>query len=398
MVERFRGLLLEQGVQLTRQFARTAVSVFLVKDLTAIRHTAKVFLQFPGVRYLGVVDTKTVLRFEEGRPNDWSRQALPGTVMHAGLAAENRERWHFVAPIMTTAVKSDTPFLEGNSEDARVIGYAHVDIDKQSLRSLVYVLVPLNVAVWIILTLAVLRWQRNLSELERQKSLFLATVTHEMRTPLNAIHGNAQLVLEAVQVYEEMPDATKVETIINSAQQLAALIENMLTAQKLDAGTVELQLAPTDLRDVVGEAVDTVMPSIETNGNRLSQIVQANGLVTIDKTKVSQILMNLLSNAGKCTQQGQITLILKQTTRRLFIQVRDTGKGIPGDQPNRIFEWFRKVETSDASQYGGSGLGLAISKGFCELMGGTISVESRVDVGSTFTVVIPLPVTATPDR
>ncbi|MGH8522075.1 MAG: hypothetical protein ACREU9_11805, partial [Gammaproteobacteria bacterium] len=86
MVERFRGLLLEQGVQLTRQFARTAVSVFLVKDLTAIRQTAKAFLQFPGVRYLGVVDTKTVLRFEEGTPNDWSRQALPGTVMHAGLA------------------------------------------------------------------------------------------------------------------------------------------------------------------------------------------------------------------------------------------------------------------------------------------------------------------------
>ena len=89
-----------------------------------------------------------------------------------------------------------------------VIGYAHVDIDKQSLRVLVYVLVPLNVAVWIVLTLAVLRWQRNLSELDRQKSLFLATVTHEMRTPLNAIHGNAQLVLEALHIYEEMPDAT----------------------------------------------------------------------------------------------------------------------------------------------------------------------------------------------
>ncbi|MGH8523802.1 MAG: hypothetical protein ACREXY_06175 [Gammaproteobacteria bacterium] len=91
MYELFRGLLLDQGGQLTQQFARTAVSVFLVKDLTAIRHTAKVFLQFPGVRYLGVVDTKTVLRFEEGRPNDWSRYGLPHTVMHARLAAENRE-------------------------------------------------------------------------------------------------------------------------------------------------------------------------------------------------------------------------------------------------------------------------------------------------------------------
>ncbi|MGH8489566.1 MAG: sensor histidine kinase [Gammaproteobacteria bacterium] len=366
MVECFRGLLLDQGVQLTRQFARTAVSVFLVKDLTAIRHTAKAFLQFPGVRYLGVVDTKTVLRFEEGRPDDWSRHGLPHTVMHAGLAAENWGRWHFVAPIMTTVVKSDTPFLEGNSEEARLLGYAHVDIDKQSLRSLVYVLVPLNVAVWIVLTLAVLRWQRNLSELDRQKSLFLATVSHEMRTPLNAIHGNAQLVLEAVQVYEEMPDATKVETIITSAQQLAALIENMLTAQKLDAGTMELQLTPTDLRDVVREAVDTVMPSIETNGNRLSQEVQANELVAIDKTKVSQILMNLLSNAGNCTHQGQITLILEQTPTRLLIQVADTGKGIPGDQKDRIFEWFRKVETSDAIQHEGAGLGLAISKGFCD--------------------------------
>jgi len=193
-------------------------------------------------------------------------------------------------------------------------------------------------------------------------------------------------------------DATKVETIITSAQQLAALIENMLTAQKLDAGTMELQLAPTDLRDVVREAVDSVMPSIETNGNRLSQWVQTNELVTIDKTKVSQVLMNLLRNAGKCTHQGQVTLILEQTPARLFIQVTDTGKGIASDQQDRIFEWFRKVETSDATKYEGSGLELAISKGFCELMGGTISVESRVDVGSTFTVVIPLPVTATPDR
>jgi signal transduction histidine kinase len=260
------------------------------------------------------------------------------------------------------------------------------------------VLVPLNLVVWIILTLAVLRWQRNLSELDRQKSLFLAMVTHEMRTPLNAIHGNAQLVLEAVQVYEEMPDATRVETIITSAQQLATLVENMLTAQKLDAGKMELQLAPTDLRDVVREAVDTVMPSIQKNGNRLSQVVQANELVAIDKTKVSQILMNLLSNAGKCTHQGQVTLLLEQTPARLLIQVTDTGKGIPGDQQDRIFEWFRKVETSDATQYEGSGLGLAISKGFCELMGGTISVESRVDLGSTFTVVIPLPVTSKPDR
>ncbi len=230
MVECFRGLLLDQGVQLTQQFAQTAVSVFLVKDLTAIRHTAKVFLQFPGVQYLGVVDTKTVLRFEEGRPNDWSHHGLPHTVMRGGLAAENGQRWHFVAPIM--AVKSDTPFLEGNAEEARVIGYAHVDIDKQSLRSLVYVLVPLNVAVWIALTLAVLRWQHNLSEWDRQKSLLLATVSHEMRTPLNAIHGNAQLVLEAVQVYEEMPDATKVETIVTSAQQLAVLIENMANRTK----------------------------------------------------------------------------------------------------------------------------------------------------------------------
>ncbi len=398
MYELFRGLLLDQGVQLTQQFARTAVSVFLVKDLTAIRHTAKVFLQFPGVRYLGVVDTKTVLRFEEGRPDDWSRHGLPHTVTHAGLAAENRERWHFVTPIMTTVVKSDTPFVEGNAEEAQLLGFAHVDIDKQSLRVLVYVLVPLNVAVWIILTLAVLRWQRNLSELDRQKSLFLATVTHEMRTPLNAIHGNAQLVLEAVQVYEEMPDATRVETIITSAQQLATLVENMLTAQKLDAGKMELQLTLTDLRDVVREAVDTVMPSIEKNGNRLSQSVQANELVAVDKTKVAQILMNLLSNAGKCTHQGQVTLTLEQTPTRLLIQVTDTGKGIPSDQQDRIFEWFRKVETSDATQYEGSGLGLAISKGFCELMGGTISVESRVDVGSTFTVVIPLPVTSRPDR
>jgi len=179
---------------------------------------------------------------------------------------------------------------------------------------------------------------------------------------------------------------------------LSALIENILTAQKLDAGKMELAIAPTDLREVVREAVDTVMPSIVANANRLTQAVDAEGEVEIDRLKVLQILMNLLSNAAKFTQDGHITLTVRQVPGRLSLQVADTGPGIPGDQQARIFEWFRKVDTTDAARYQGSGLGLAITKGFCEMLGGTISVESEVDVGSTFTVDIPLPVTSRQGR
>jgi signal transduction histidine kinase len=104
-----------------------------------------------------------------------------------------------------------------------------------------------------------------------------------------------------------------------------------------------------------------------------------------------QILSNLLTNAGKFTQNGTVSLVVEQTPSELRIEVADTGIGIPEHECDRIFEWFRKVDTSDARKYEGSGLGLAISKGFCEMMGGSIAVRSVLGEGSTFTVVIPLP-------
>jgi signal transduction histidine kinase len=153
-----------------------------------------------------------------------------------------------------------------------------------------------------------------------------------------------------------------------------------------------LGLDPTDLRELTAEAVAAVTPSFAKNGNRLLQTVETDGLVTLDRGKLLQVLQNLLSNAAKFTHQGVVRVHVEHGPTRLRIEVQDTGIGIPDEQQASIFEPFRKVDTRDARKYEGSGLGLAISRGFCELMGGTLSVESRVNVGSTFTVVIPLPI------
>jgi signal transduction histidine kinase len=153
-----------------------------------------------------------------------------------------------------------------------------------------------------------------------------------------------------------------------------------------------LHLEPTDLRAVIEEAVRVTGPGIARNGNRLIQHIRTEGLIRIDRDKIQRVLQNLLSNAEKFTHEGVVTLRVEHTPTRLRIEVQDTGIGIPADQQARIFEWFRKVDTRDARKYEGSGLGLAISQGFCELMGGTLSVESELNVGSLFTVSIPLPI------
>jgi signal transduction histidine kinase len=393
MYAQFRSLLIGQGVQITEQFAQTGLSVFLVKDLSGIRQTAAVFRNFPGVRHLAVVDARGTVRFEDGVHARATYHTPPGIpITRAGLVAEDTRTWHFAAPIVISGPFMDSPFAETPGAGTRTIGRVVIIMDKGRLRFLEYLLLPLNIGVWILLTIAVLRWAWKVHEVDRQKSAFMATVTHEMRTPLHGIIGNTQLALEALEVYEEPPDATTLHAVMASALQLSALIDHILDAHQLQAGKMGLRLEPTDLRDLTAEAVTAVSPSIAKNGNRLIQNIDTDGLVTLDRGKLLQVLQNLLSNAAKFTHQGIVTLHVEHRPTRLRIAVQDTGIGIPDDQQAAIFEPFRKVDTRDTRKYEGSGLGLAISRGFCELMGGTLRVESRVNVGSTFTVAIPLPI------
>ncbi len=231
---------------------------------------------------------------------------------------------------------------------------------------------------------------KKAQESERLKTAFLANMSHEIRTPMNGILGFAELLENT-----DLTDESRKEfiTIIkNSGQQLLGIINDILDYSKLEAGQMKLFLEKIVLADVIYEVVLDFTRRAEEKGldfifecfDKIKEIV-----VETDKTKLIQILNNLLSNALKYTEKGQILLECTIQENYLKFYVRDTGIGIVPEKQKIIFERFRQSDEKLSRKYGGTGLGLAISKGFVQLLGGTIGVESQRGVGSNFWFTIP---------
>ncbi|MEG4069375.1 ATP-binding protein [Microcoleus sp. Pol11C2] len=225
----------------------------------------------------------------------------------------------------------------------------------------------------------------------RAKSTFLANMSHELRTPLNAIIGYSEMLQEEAResgLEEIIPDTQK---IYNAGKHLLTLINDILDLSKIEAGRMELYLEKFDLSNLIEEVVATLHPLVEKNHNQLQVSCSENlGVMYADLTKVRQILFNLLSNALKFTEGG--TVLLSATREPagesdwVYLQVSDTGIGMSAEQQQGLFQPFIQGDASTTRKYGGTGLGLAISRLFCQMMGGDITVESVLDVGSTFTV------------
>jgi len=231
--------------------------------------------------------------------------------------------------------------------------------------------------------------QRALAEeANRAKSAFLATMSHELRTPLNAIGGYVQLLEIGVHGPLNEPQSETLSRIARSQRHLLRLINDLLNLARIEAGRVEYNLQAISLTDVV----QAVLPMIEPQyaDRRLAHVVKvASDLQAYaDREKVEQILLNLLSNAGKFTREGGTITIEASVTAgeegRVELRVRDTGVGIPADQLARVFEPFVQVDASEASRRSGTGLGLAISRELARGMGGELGAESVVGVGSVF--------------
>ena len=235
----------------------------------------------------------------------------------------------------------------------------------------------------------------------RAKSLFLANMSHELRTPLNAIIGYSELLEE--EAHDEgvdffVPDLQKIRT---AGRHLLALINDILDISKIEAGRMELYLESFDVATMLDNVVTTIQPVIDKNGNTLTVVFEdgtgadASGKMRADLTKVRQVLFNLLSNAAKFTENGQITLAVRRQVGTDFdadmieFRVSDTGIGMTDDQMERLFEKFTQADASTTRKYGGTGLGLAISRHFCRMMGGDITAESTLGKGSTFIVRLP---------
>lgn len=244
----------------------------------------------------------------------------------------------------------------------------------------------------------------------RAKSTFLANMSHELRTPLNAIIGYSEMLQEEAEELGDEAFVPDLEKICSAGKHLLSMIDDILDISKIEAGRMDLYLETFDIHTLIESAVATARPLVEKNGNTL-EVYCPDNLDTMhaDMTKVRQVLLNLLSNAAKFTQNGRIVIgverikneqlkmknqeessqILISNSEFLSFRVADTGIGMTQEQLERVFQPFTQADASTTREYGGTGLGLAISQRFCQMMGGSIEVSSTLGAGTTFTVLLP---------
>ncbi|MCI0713764.1 MAG: ATP-binding protein [Chloroflexi bacterium] len=239
------------------------------------------------------------------------------------------------------------------------------------------------------------RATRDAQEASRLKDEFLSVMSHELRTPLNAMIG----FLGIVQMTEkQMTDKGlhRVERARSNAERLLALINDILDISRIESGRMQLVPTPVNIRQEVAKLNDQMAVLAEEKG--LSLVVSVDKMlpemVTVDEDAFTKIATNLVGNAIKFTEEGQVTLALLKDTNDWIIEVKDTGVGIPAHMHQIIFERFRQVDGSTKRKYGGSGLGLAITASLIRAMNGTINVTSAPNEGATFTVRIPIVDTA----
>jgi signal transduction histidine kinase len=224
----------------------------------------------------------------------------------------------------------------------------------------------------------------------RHKSAFLANVSHELRTPLQSIIGYTEVVKEELELEGLDNYINDLDTVIRNAERLLALINNTLDLAKVEAGKMEVKLDDYELQPLLREAVDTITPILDKNNNEMSTRYPDDYLCAfVDREKLLQVIINLLSNANKFTSGGKISLGVSFDDNWIMVAVVDTGIGLSEAQQEEVFNEFSQVDHGTDRGYEGTGLGLAICQHFCKLMGGDIGVESELGQGATFIVKLP---------
>ena len=228
-------------------------------------------------------------------------------------------------------------------------------------------------------------------EANRAKSQFLANMSHELRTPLSAVIGYSEMLEEEVEDLGEKHLLDDLSKIKSNARHLLSLINDVLDISKIEANKMEVFAETFDIAEMVKDVAATVGSLVEKKGNRLVVETEPGlGTAHSDVVKVRQILINLLSNAAKFTENGELRLTARREGGDMIeFAVRDTGLGMTAEQVAKLFERFTQADVSTTRRFGGTGLGLAITKAFSDMLGGSVSVESQEGEGSTFRVMIP---------
>ncbi|MFQ5672990.1 MAG: PAS domain S-box protein [Nitrospinales bacterium] len=233
-------------------------------------------------------------------------------------------------------------------------------------------------------------------EASRAKSRFMANMSHELRTPMNAIIGYSEMLTEEAaerNVKEFIPD---LKNICIAAKQLLALINDILDLSKIEAGKMEIHLESLNISSLIQEVAGTLQPLIRKNHNTLEINCPPDiGDMVADTMRVRQMLLNLMSNSGKFTENGVIKLNVKRFKKEgsdvdwISFEIVDSGIGMTAEQIGKLFDEFAQANIAIQGKYGGTGLGLSISRRFCRMMGGDIFVKSKPGKGSVFTIHLP---------
>lgn len=404
---------IELGEQVAASFAQGSALVLLYQSPENGREPAARALSFPGVRYVAIHDDlDNIVRADGDDPESWrpSRATALGK-RTATVAHETETHWHIIAPVYTTPAAGDSPFLASGFGADEFLGYVHVVRGKEAVerlwRYVVGSIVVLAVAA-AVGALAIfipmmnrllrpvhlraeeLRQARDLAvSASRNKSVFLATVAHELRTPLQSIMGYTELALDDLRPLDHDATVRDLEIVLQTCSQLRMLIDNVLDLEKIEQGRMQTTFEPVDIREVCDEVIKTISPIARRGNNSLEVAVRGQPLVIkTDRAKLRQIMLNLLSNACKFTRNGSIQLTVTRETHQIIISVADTGRGIDEADRESIFEAFRQVGAV-TSHPGGTGLGLTIVRRFVEALGGAVEANSEPGKGSTFTVRLP---------
>lgn len=277
-------------------------------------------------------------------------------------------------------------------QENRLLSERNLRAKRSARRAFLVALLAVMLAMIAVLGSVVLVF-RDLTrrrEVDRMKSEFISVVSHELRTPLTSIHGSLGLLASGLLGTSTEKGKRMLEIAVANTDRLIRLLNDILDVEKLDSGSIHMRRVACNAGDLIGDAAD-VMHTMAQDQGVAFQASDCNAKIFADPDRIVQCITNLLSNAIKFSESGG-TVILRATPvgDYLRFEVSDTGRGIPSDKLDSIFERFQQVDATDSRRQGGTGLGLAISRSIVQQHEGEIWVESQIGKGSTFFFTIPL--------